>query len=143
MKYLIYSFIFLILVASTCKKESDTCHRRVTIKNQSGNSIFVDWGSNYPDTILRNEFPSPLSQPQQYEVLPSEINSQGITTGGDCFESRFKSQITSGTLMIYVFDKTVLQNNPWDSIKKYSMYLKRYDLSLQDLQNKDWTITYP
>ncbi len=143
MKYLIIIFISLITIAGTCRKESATCHTKVSFINRSQNSISVDWNAYYPDTLLGNGFYNPSSQAQIHEVLPSETNIDAVSLGVDCFESRFKTQITSGIIMIYVFDKTVLQNNNWDTIKKYNMYLKRYDLSLQDLQNKDWTITYP
>lgn len=45
--------------------------------------------------------------------------------------------------MIYVFDNKITSTTSPDTIFKYKMYLERYDITLEDLQNRDWTITYP
>ena len=80
-----------------------------------------------------------------FEVKLAETNTEATRTrGGDCIESHFGTWlIPSDTFMIYVFDANILNTIPWDTIRKYDMYLKRYDLSLQDLKNSNWTITYP
>ena len=45
--------------------------------------------------------------------------------------------------MIYIFDAGVLESTPWSTVVNDYMVLKRFDLSLQNLQKMDWTITYP
>ncbi|MDR1090406.1 MAG: hypothetical protein LBL79_04955 [Prevotella sp.] len=56
-----------------------------------------------------------------------------------------KSKLTfeNGVMMLFFFNKEVIENFPWETIVKNKMYLKKYDLTLEDLQAKDWTITYP
>ena len=46
-------------------------------------------------------------------------------------------------LHIFVLSKIVWETTTCDTIEKYNMILKRIDLSLLDLQNKNWVIKYP
>lgn len=45
-------------------------------------------------------------------------------------------------MMIYVFDGPILESQGWDYIKTNNLVLKRYDVTLHDLENMNWTITY-
>jgi hypothetical protein len=45
--------------------------------------------------------------------------------------------------MVFVFNAGLLETIPWDTIKANYLVMKRYDLSLPDLEEMDWTITYP
>jgi hypothetical protein len=148
MKNLIKIFLISqLLISGTCRKESDSCHQKINFKNNSNESIFIHESYTYPRKSLSGTyalFPNPLSQPQIYEVKPGETNIEATRTrGGDCFESRFGTDLLpSDTTIIYVFDRNVLQTVSWDTIREHDLYLKRYDLSLQDLKNGNWTITY-
>lgn len=137
-----------ILISSTCRKESENCHQKIQFKNNSSGSIFIQESYQYPKTSLAGPyapFPSPLSQPQVNEVKSAETNTEATRTrGGSCIERIFGTElIPSGITMIYVFDANILNTVPWDTIREHNMYLKRYDLSLQDLKNSNWIITYP
>jgi len=86
--------------------------------------------------------PNPVLDAGFTKVLSNE-NSTQVLCGRNCIESDFMFLISSDTLMEYVFDAQVIENTSRDSIKAKYLVLKRYDLSLQDLKNADWTITYP
>ncbi len=59
----------------------------------------------------------------------------------DTYEGRFEQ---FRKVMVFVFDAQVLETTPpWDTVKAKYLVLKRYDLSLQDLESMNWTITYP
>jgi hypothetical protein len=45
--------------------------------------------------------------------------------------------------MVFVLDLQVVESNPWMDIYNNYMVLRRYDLSLADLQCLNWIITYP
>jgi hypothetical protein len=49
----------------------------------------------------------------------------------------------SGIMHGFIFDKQTVVEQPWDTIVENNLVLKRYDLSLQDLESMNWTITYP
>ena len=96
----------------------------------------------YPDTSTFTGIPNPVLDPNFTKVLPNESNTQ-VLWGRDCIESDFKFSIPSDTMMIYVFDANVLEENTWEMVKANYLVLKRYDLILEDLQGMNWTITYP
>jgi len=45
--------------------------------------------------------------------------------------------------MVFVFDANIVENTPWDTIRKNYLILKRYDLSYDDIVSLNWIITYP
>ena len=47
------------------------------------------------------------------------------------------------TLSIYIFHTDTLNKYPWNIVKEKYMVLKRYDLSLSDLKQLDFKVSYP
>lgn len=45
-------------------------------------------------------------------------------------------------MMVYVFDSPTLETEGWEYIIEHDLVLKRYDLTLKDLEDMDWTIVY-
>ncbi len=45
--------------------------------------------------------------------------------------------------MVFVFNADTLETHGWDYAKEHNMVMQRYDLSLTDLQNLNWTLTFP
>ncbi|GAB4278070.1 MAG: hypothetical protein Kow0068_01530 [Marinilabiliales bacterium] len=78
------------------------------------------------------------------KVKSSETNDMALNSR-NCWESNFNYEtiIPSDTLMVYVFDASILETTSWDPVKANYLVLRRYDLSLQDLKDMSWTITYP
>ncbi|MFA5971945.1 MAG: hypothetical protein WC780_06310 [Lentimicrobiaceae bacterium] len=141
------ALFFLILVValsainSNCKRESEDCHYFIKMQNNSNKAIYIrDYGS-YPDTISFKYDPNPALDPSSYKLVASGVKEYG--SKNDCIENKFKYYILSDTLMIFIFDAQTLETTPWDTVCKKYMVLKRYDLSLADLQRMNWTITYP
>jgi len=141
MKTLITTFVLaILLLGSTCKKEGEDCHKTIMFANQIDNTLYVTLSYGYPDTLAIYNNPSLV--PNQYKVLPNETNEHSLS-GRECIELEFNYSIPSDTLMVYVFDANVLETIPWETVISDNLILKRYDLSLEDLQDSDWTITYP
>ncbi len=133
---------FCLLLSSSCGDKDKDCHKTISFNNSTLDSLYVVSSYHYPDTISFIGIPNPLLDPDFTLVLPNEVNSR-VLWGSDCVESDFKHQIPSDTLIIYVFKSQILENIPWDTIKANYLVLKRYDLSLDDLNRMNWTITYP
>jgi hypothetical protein len=50
----------------------------------------------------------------------------------------------NGQIYHYFFlDKEVVDTVPWDTIRSKYLILKRYDVSFDDMEKMNWTITYP
>ena len=127
-RILIFSLSIIILSSTTCKK--DNIHYELTIINKSNKSIYMNWADSYPDTLL--------NCPWGVEI---PVNDKYIISGGSHgWEDIFKSM---DILQIFIVDANFAKTTPCDSIRKYNMILKRYALTYKDLQNKNWTITYP
>jgi hypothetical protein len=124
-----------------CFRDKD-CHYAITFINNSNNTLYIDWCGAYPDTLWIGD-PNPLLNDYN-KVLPFENNCSSLRSR-DCFCYNFNypELVRDDTIMVYVFDADVLENTPWDTVKAKYLVLERYDLSLEDLERLNWTITYP
>jgi len=132
MKNIVYFFIIIIIVlgnlASTCKRDPNF-RRYFHIKNNSDNPVYYEFSFTFPDTNLANIENKPNSS---YKI-----------------DAHKKAELTSGllayndTTLIFIFDAYVVENESWDSIVAQYKILKRYQLTVSDLQNNNWIVTYP
>jgi len=147
------TFLLLILLiasmASTCQREDENCHTTINFSNHSDKSIYVVESYKYPDTLnVQGIRHFALSHVQWNKIEPNP-NGQNRTAlqKRSCWESTFKNrwEIPSDTLIVYVFDAEFLEldiiTNADDNT--INAIIQRYDLSLQDLQHVNWTLTYP
>lgn len=137
-------FASMLFFGSTCNKEIGDCHKHINIINNSDNAIYVMGDTHYPDTSYFGYFSSPISDSFSNKITSNSESNRPLQNR-DCWETVFNYgvQIPSDTLMIFIFDEKVLKSVKWETIVKDYMVLKRYDLSLQDLESMNWTITYP
>jgi len=47
------------------------------------------------------------------------------------------------TLYVFIFEEDVLANHSWADVVDKNLVLQRYNLSLKDLQQLNWQISYP
>jgi hypothetical protein len=111
----------------------------ITLVNTSGNSIGYyfalggKFGNAYPDTIL------PAYTDYVGKELKSNKTFHYLFGGGK--EALIKA-LPKDTLSVYIFSTDTLSKYTWDEVRSNYKVLKRYDLSLQDLNELNWTITY-
>jgi len=128
-------------MATKCQdKESENCHTSISFVNNSERSLYV----NYDTYYLRNIDPFNIKalsyfHPDQKNLKCCEINTNALSSNM-CFEDRFK---TIDTIYVFIFDTVVVENTIWEVVVQDYLVLKRYDLTLEDLQRLDWKITYP
>jgi hypothetical protein len=139
-------FILIVLsfvaMASTCKNEDENHHRTIEVINNSEKAIYANFDFAYPDTLAPG-VPS-SSEPSIYKVEPHERNTSALWQR-DFWELifrdfRYEKQIPSDTLMVFIFDVELLDSH---TTHINNTVIQRYDLSLQDLQRINWTLTYP
>ena len=120
----IKKIIILVLVSFllyACPEPIET-YPTIFIKNKSdkdiyfwarGKSPILDWKPNNNFLIIKNQIG---------------------TLEGD----------NSGTYTIYIwlFDRKLIDSIPWEQVKRKNLYLKRYDLTTQDLERMNWEIIY-
>ncbi len=137
-------FLTVLLLSSTCENEDEDCHKRITIINNSEKSIYVVGDTNYPDTTYFRHSSGPTEDPYNYRISAKSSSDRPLQNRS-CWETIFSygDQISSDTLMIFIFDAEVLETEEWSDVVHDYKVLKRYDLSLDDLMQNDFTITYP
>jgi len=119
--------LFILFIATKCEKYSENY---ITIKNNSNTDIYYLPSFSYPDTLLKqSEYP-----PAGNKI--SKHSEDKNITGSPFFEM-------NKTLIIFIFDADTVEKVPWDTIVKKYYILKRYEVTKQDMENMDWTITYP
>lgn len=136
----IISVFYLSFSSSTCNKEDENCHRNIFVDNKSAKDIYILPSWEYPDTTIYHQNVSPKAA-GQLKIMASTNDATYLPRR--CWEHDFsESRIGKDTLIIYLFDAQIVENVPWDSIRVRNQYLKRFDLSLSDLQKLNWQLVY-
>ena len=121
MKKVLFSFCSVIVLFGSCNR--DRWHF-FNMHNDSNISIRVCGAYILPETML------PEKQLKSIKILPrsnSEINCRLFDDDDYCM--RLKDE----KVTLWVFDDNVFQTIPWDTIRKYNMFLKRYEFNRQEL----------
>ncbi len=144
-KKLNLSFLFLqaIVFGGCWERKSENCHYNIYVMNKSDKTIYSNYSRSYPDTSLVN---TDMIRIDDNKVVSNDsINIRASSSWGGCWEKNFTSEqpLPMERVIIFVFDETIIKTIPWDTIKAKKLYLKRYDLTLEDLQKNNWRITYP
>lgn len=126
----------LVLMSSSCKNESSYYDYRLKVINKSDKTIDIDYSQVFPDTTINNV-------PYFYHNTGKAMPNGTITlVRGGTWENAFKDDIHQ-KLIIFIFNATIVDNTPWDTIRKKYLILKRYELTLKDLDSLNFNVTYP
>lgn len=136
LKIIISIVIGTVLLSANCCTDKENCHDTIFVKNNSNKAIYFDRSYVYPDTILRDD--GLIKDPYIFKI--DEFSEKRSVTRG-CYEGIMQSSYP--IIMFFIYDAQTLETTPWDTVAKNHLVLKRYDLSLGDLQKMNWTITYP
>ena len=123
--------LFLPLIIISCRHK---CHDCITFVNNSNKDLYYYAGENYPDTNILNYNPIVT----EYYLINKKTT--GCINTRSCFENKFNS---FPKLIYFIYDAEVLKTVPWDTVMKKYMILKRYEFSEKELNDNNWTITYP
>lgn len=133
-KSIFIMLVFPFLMSTTCEGESSTCHKRIILKNNTDKTLYVDWTTDTLFSYIR-------LYDEMNIVMPNTTDARAFSTRG-CFENKFEYQSLTGVISLFVLDNEVLKTVPRNEIIKNNMYLRRYDVTLEDLQRMNWTIVY-
>jgi hypothetical protein len=138
--YLLLFSLAVIMTACPEPERQAAIDSTIRIVNESDKDLFyfVDFG-NYPDTHIILTYPlfqSSNSESYFYISANSFVDRPGP------WISEYDRASTS-KFMYFLFDKAEVDTLPWDSIRKNYKVLKRWDLSLEEIQAMNWTLEYP
>jgi hypothetical protein len=126
-------FVFFCIIS--CEKCE---YPLIKFENSSEKPIYITYDVYYPDTLSVR---LGISLGKDFKVEPNSYNTTAFNAAPKGWETLFK-RISSDTLMIYVFD-AVKTDDPNDHTPMKDRILRRYDLSIEDLQRMDWILYYP
>ena len=139
--------VSLICMATKCQdKESENCHTAIRFSNNTTNPLRIKSISPHP---IFHPDPFDISKlsytvrDENFKVKGGEQENKRAIFSSGCYENIFNRDSHSGTLNVYVFDASVVENTSWEVVARDYLVLKRYDLSLDDLKRLDWKIEYP
>lgn len=121
------------------KHNATPCHKIVTVVNKTNKEIYLsDFYDNSKISVEKITV-NPLTG--WSKVLANETSTAALYYGDTCFE-HLLYPINEGIMTVFIFDVSTLETKGWDYIKANDLFIKRYDLTLKDLNNMNWTITY-
>ena len=133
-KHTLFLFPFLFtLFGSTCKKEGENCHHSIIITNKSSGDVVYATKARSGTTDLYNL--------QGKVLISDELHD---ANGKDCWENK----LSKGRIYEFFIVDPSQFNDPTvfysiDSIEIKNKILKRYNLTLDDLKNTNFKVTYP
>ena len=138
----IFLFATIVTLFNSCEPTNTaSCNKIITVVNNTNKTIYLERSEDYPNFDSYKYYPDPLFNSQTTKLEANTTSKNVLPTFGNCYEGIYKS-IGSGIMMVYVFDGPTLETEGWEYIKDNNLILKRYDLTLQDLKDMNWTITY-
>ncbi|RZK10421.1 MAG: hypothetical protein EOO46_10820 [Flavobacterium sp.] len=130
-------FYIIFLVFITSCKDDDVDGSLLLINDSDKNVYFYCFQDyplmHYPDTIL------PVERPYGMQFIKKNGASGKFTNPS---WDNIYSQLPDGKFSMYVFDADLVDAVPWSKIKSNYRVLQRFDLTLYDLQNSNYTIKY-
>ena len=129
---LITSCFFL---SSTCKKEEEPFCPLIKINNLTDKPIYTIYSFDYPDTALN--FQNPIINPNAKKL--SAHYKGPVTDKYTCLGDKLTGQTTIQRVSLFVFDAAELESTPWSEVRQKYQVLKRFDLTLDDLLNNNYT----
>jgi hypothetical protein len=137
---LIVWLISMICCFLSCKDKNGPCDsqwdQRLTLFNNTDSNCYIVHSSMYPDTSFKNTMYNYSESKERVNYAEKKSKS---TIAELCWDDYFNN-IKSDTLMIFVI---LDAGQGRENLKDHYTVLKRYDLTLKDLEKKNWTITYP
>lgn len=129
-------FFFLSM---TCRKETDLCHYSVWLNNTTDKPVFVAASYDYPDTSIN--FQNPLLGENNYVGAHNRVAFMHLS---HCLEYDIETLTPSGKLSIFVFDAEKLRyDTSWSQIRRNYQVLKRFDYSIDELRNTNFSVDFP
>lgn len=125
----------ILLMSVDCIRFEQGCHSYILMNNYSNNKIYVD--AYVGDSSLAIYAPDANDS----YVNPG-VSNEDVVVGYSCFETAFKDENAIDTLYVFIYSAKLIEEIPLDTIRANYWILKRFELSLSDLDRLDWTITY-
>jgi hypothetical protein len=107
---------------------------RMMLRNESNDNLTVLFSEQYPDTLIPNRYEMLNGLPAQKDGYYYEQSEK--------YKKVFAKKLPKDTLSIFIFNGFVTADD-WQQIRNNYDVVKRYDISLGDLERLNFTLVYP
>ena len=134
-----FLIISILFVCAGCPDQDDKPDSVVTIRNNSSKDIlhFVEYRIPTDSTLPVNSI-----FPTSENISITIIDANSERAYRDSWLRAFQDN-PNKVLMLYLFSRDTIEQVSWEEIVEDYKILRRYDLSLEDLESMDWVIEYP
>jgi len=132
--------VVMSFVLMGCPSQEDQIDSMLILRNFSGNAIVHSVEINLPSDTTLADISYPLSAEN---IGPLTLNSMESDTLSESFIKILSEDFPDHRLMVFFLSKDTIDLVPWDRIVDENLILRRFDLTLGDLESMDWTIVYP
>ncbi len=140
MNYLGKSICFMYcFILFGCPDQADPLDSTLKIINDSSQNIVYKIEFNAVGDTSLQSFSFPL-RPENINGRTINGNSQVSITDGYINALENNPNVI---LMVFLLSKDTIEQVSWEQITADYLVLQRYDLTLEDLEASNWTITYP
>ena len=139
--------LLMICTANMCEKKEDSenCHFAIKFSNNTTKNLRVKsayHSVHHPEPLDITRL-SYTAMGEMYKINSNEQDNRSAMKIRGCIEKVFKREGYTDTVFVYIFDAELIENTPWEVIARDYLVLKRYDLTLEDLNSLNWNIPYP
>jgi len=119
----------MLIILCICSCRTEEYHYEVHFKNNSSSTVSISLSLLYPDTTIT----CPLGH---VEVSPGNEYSDYIRCG-------WEEALENTYYQLFIINTEIVDTVPCDTISKNNLILRRYQLSVNELDNMNWFINYP
>ena len=127
---LLSALTLFFLATMSCQPVNKYYDSRLKLENKTDKYIVAYYSYAIPDTSLDATLPHSVAANNWIAGPGGEITFER----GGTWENAFRDNIPSGKLSMFVLDKQVVDNTPWDSIRQHYTILKRFDVTIDSLR---------
>lgn len=123
-----------------CPDKEDPIDSMLILNNLSNQSIVYSIEVNPPSDTTLASISYPLSPANINEITLDAMESDTIS---ESFIKMLREDFKDRILIVFFLSKDTIDQVPWERIRAENLVLRRYDLTLEDLEALNWTIEYP
>jgi hypothetical protein len=120
----------------------EDCHKRIIFYNNYDRDVYINSDVLYPDTMYIIKYPpGTVSQAHIYKTQSGKSNVYALTgPRRGCLEDWYNEY---DTVMYFVLDAYMWENESSQTIIDNYLVLQRYDLSWEDIRQLEWSLPFP
>jgi hypothetical protein len=139
MKYINFLLLIMFICVSCRIPDFDT---RLLFANNYDKAVYVglsDMESDYKDTAYVYINYSIVNYDNRYKFYSDTVKEFLLYIPWEKLFEYGKRD----TVSFYIFDATLLETTSWKKVREDYLVLQRYDLSLQNMKDLNWTLYFP